>query len=61
MSKVNRLVKITHNKGNPVRFFDKPSRNDLCPCQSGLKFKNCHIGNWQEFVKEQIEKRKNKK
>jgi preprotein translocase subunit SecA len=26
----------------PVRVEDKPGRNDLCPCGSGKKFKNCH-------------------
>lgn len=23
---------------------EKPGRNDLCPCQSGKKFKNCCMG-----------------
>ena len=26
----------------PVRRANLPGRNDLCPCGSGLKFKNCH-------------------
>ncbi len=26
----------------PVRAEDKPGRNDLCPCGSGKKYKNCH-------------------
>ncbi|WP_193387292.1 SEC-C metal-binding domain-containing protein, partial [Enterococcus faecalis] len=26
----------------PVRVDKKVGRNDLCPCGSGKKFKNCH-------------------
>jgi preprotein translocase subunit SecA len=26
----------------PVRAEEKPGRNDLCPCGSGKKYKNCH-------------------
>ena len=26
----------------PVRVEEKPGRNDLCPCGSGKKYKNCH-------------------
>ncbi|NTW63727.1 MAG: hypothetical protein HGA46_06485, partial [Chlorobiaceae bacterium] len=26
----------------PVKAEVKPGRNDLCPCGSGKKFKNCH-------------------
>ncbi|MDH4128702.1 MAG: SEC-C metal-binding domain-containing protein [Spirochaetota bacterium] len=30
-----------HNK-NPAETGKKPSRNDICPCGSGLKYKKCH-------------------
>ena len=29
----------------PMRAEKLPGRNDLCPCGSGLKFKNCHGSN----------------
>ncbi|NTV01430.1 MAG: preprotein translocase subunit SecA [Chlorobiaceae bacterium] len=29
----------------PVRVEEKPGRNDLCPCGSGKKYKNCHGAN----------------
>ena len=29
-------------KQEPVRVGPKVGRNDLCPCGSGKKFKNCH-------------------
>lgn len=30
------------HKNEPVRSENKIGRNDLCPCGSGLKYKNCH-------------------
>jgi len=30
------------NNHQPVRNDHKVGRNDLCPCGSGLKYKNCH-------------------
>ena len=56
MSKTRQLVNIIHNNGKPVRFYKTPSRNDVCPCGSGKKFKHCHISNWQEFVRAEIQK-----
>ena len=32
----------TSAKRRPVRVDKKVGRNDLCPCGSGKKFKNCH-------------------
>jgi preprotein translocase subunit SecA len=32
----------TQVKQEPVRVGPKVGRNDLCPCGSGKKFKNCH-------------------
>ena len=29
-------------KAQPVRVDKKVGRNDLCPCGSGKKYKNCH-------------------
>jgi preprotein translocase subunit SecA len=29
-------------KAEPIRAQKMPGRNDLCPCGSGKKFKNCH-------------------
>lgn len=31
-----------HEQQSTSREFDKIGRNDLCPCGSGKKFKNCH-------------------
>lgn len=31
-----------HNKITPVKAAAEPRRNDLCPCGSGVKYKNCH-------------------
>lgn len=55
MAKTKRMVKLIHNNGQPVRFNKVPGRNESCPCGSGLKFKKCHISNWNEFLKEQME------
>ena len=33
----------------------KIGRNDPCPCGSGKKFKNCHIGREEELVLERLE------
>jgi len=32
-------------KSEPIRVEKKVGRNDLCPCGSGKKFKNCHGAN----------------
>ncbi|HLW38830.1 MAG TPA: SEC-C metal-binding domain-containing protein [Brumimicrobium sp.] len=53
-----RLYKLIHNYGQPVRFNPKPSRNDICPCGSGKKFKKCHIVGWDEWLKEYFKNRK---
>lgn len=42
--KKHRTVLLHHNNGDPIVAQTIPRRNDLCPCKSGKKFKNCHIG-----------------
>ncbi len=37
-------------KAQPVRSGTKIGRNDPCPCGSGKKFKNCHLGRESELV-----------
>jgi preprotein translocase subunit SecA len=32
----------TPARQDPIRVGPKVGRNDLCPCGSGKKFKNCH-------------------
>jgi hypothetical protein len=32
-----KLKKLPYKRSQP-----KPGRNELCPCGSGLKYKNCH-------------------
>ncbi|MEI7620774.1 MAG: SEC-C metal-binding domain-containing protein, partial [Candidatus Falkowbacteria bacterium] len=29
-------------RSKTVRKVEKPGRNDMCPCGSGLKYKKCH-------------------
>lgn len=52
------MVKLIHNNGQPVRFNTKPTRNEICPCGSGKKFKNCHVANWDEFLEDYIKQSK---
>jgi hypothetical protein len=48
-----RMVKVyRRDDGKPIRFLKEPSRNDMCPCGSGKKFKQCHIGNFEELVEQ---------
>lgn len=37
-------------KAQPVRAAGKIGRNDMCPCGSGKKFKNCHMGRENELL-----------
>ena len=38
----NDYLDPTPVKQEPVKVAPKVGRNDLCPCGSGKKFKNCH-------------------
>jgi len=40
---------VTYKPGPPRKVEKLPGRNDLCPCKSGKKFKNCHINNVKEL------------
>jgi len=56
-----RLYKVYHNNGKPIRRNWRPQRNDICPCDSGKKFKKCHVDTWDEFLREYWEARKKEK
>ena len=40
---------VTYKPGPPRKVEKLPGRNDLCPCKSGKKFKNCHINNIKDL------------
>ncbi len=33
------------------RSFSKVQRNQLCPCESGKKYKDCHFGEGEAFLR----------
>lgn len=65
MSNTKRTVKVRHNNGKPIRLYPEPTRNDICACGSGKKYKHCHLGDFQGMIKkvqeninEELRKRK---